>query len=93
MVFVLSDFAQKQDRTVVEKALLQQAVEVNKTVEKHARIGALIIATEPWTIENAMLTPTLKIRREEVEGRFGKRARELAHDVAVKGEIRVEWEN
>ncbi len=91
MVCVLSDIAQKQDRSAVEKALLEKAAAVNDKVEKHARIGAVIISTDPWTIENEVLTPTLKIRREEVEGRFGERARELAHEGAVQGEIRMEW--
>lgn len=91
MVCVLSDVAQKQDRSVIEKALLEQAAEVNRNVDKHAYVGAVIMSTEPWTIENAMLTPTLKIRREEVENRFGERARELAREAAVEGEIRLEW--
>ena len=91
MVCVLSDIAQKQDRSVIEKALLEQAAEINRHVDKHAQVGAVIMSTEPWTIENAMLTPTLKIRREEVEGRFGERASELAHEAAVEGEIRLEW--
>ncbi len=29
--------------------------------------------------------------REEVEGRFGERGRELAHEAAIEGEIRLEW--
>ena len=91
MVCVLSDIAQKQDRSAIEKALLEKAAAVNDKVEKHARIGAVIISTVPWTIENEVLTPTLKIRREEVEGRFGEQARELAHAAAVQKEIRMEW--
>lgn len=91
IVCVLSDIAQKQDRTVIENALLEQAADVNRNADKHARVGAVIMSIEPWTIENAMLTPTLKIRREEVEGRFGERARELAHEAAVDGQIRLEW--
>ena len=47
----------------------------------------MIIATDPWTIENEMLTPTLKIRRDEVETRFGEHAQQLAHDAAVGGKI------
>ena len=91
MVCVLSNIAQIEDRTAIEKALLEKVASVNDKVEKHARIGAVIMSTEPWTIENEMLTPTLKIRREEVEGRFGEQARELAHEAAVEGEIRLEW--
>jgi long-chain acyl-CoA synthetase len=91
MVCILSEIGQKQERAVIEKALCEKVDEVNAAIEKHARIGAVIISTDPWTIENEVLTPTLKIRRDEVESRFGERARELAHEAAVEGTIRLEW--
>jgi long-chain acyl-CoA synthetase len=91
MACVLSEIAQKQDRETVEHDLLRQVADVNETVEKHARIGAVMISKEPWTIENEILTPTLKIRREEIEKRFGERARELALEAAVEGGVRLEW--
>ena len=91
VVCVLSDIARQQDRAVIEEALFEQAVKVNEEVEKHARIGAVIMTTDPWTIENEVLTPTMKIRREKVEVRFGDRAQELARKSAEKGEILLDW--
>ncbi len=91
VVCVLSEAAQQQDRDVIEQALRDKVDEVNASIEKHARIGAVIISTDPWTIENEILTPTLKIRRDEVESRFGDRARELAHEAAVQRTTRLEW--
>ncbi len=91
VVCVLSDIAGQQDRAVIEEALFEQAVKVNEKVEKHARIGAVIMTTEPWTIENEILMPTMKIRREKVEVRFGERAQELARQSAEKGEILLDW--
>ncbi len=91
VVCVLSDIARQQDRAVIEEALFEQVVKVNEKVEKHARIGAVVMTTEPWTIENEVLTPTLKIRREKVEVRFGERAQELARKSAEKGEILLDW--
>jgi len=35
-----------------------------------ARVRRVIVAPEPWTVENGLLTPTLKIRREQVLKRF-----------------------
>jgi long-chain acyl-CoA synthetase len=49
------------------------------------------MTTEPWTIENEVLTPTMKIRREKVEVRFGERAQELARKSAEKGQILLDW--
>jgi long-chain acyl-CoA synthetase len=91
MVCVLSALAQQADRAQVAEDLRQVAETVNKGVDKHARIGAVIISTEPWTIDNSMLTPTLKIRREKVEGKYGERAQEIAQEAAVKGELLMEW--
>jgi long-chain acyl-CoA synthetase len=92
MVCVLSGEAQSMDSDLLAKDLRAQVEEVNGTVEKHARVGAVIVSTEPWTIENGMLTPTLKIKRDQVESRHGERARALAHQAAVQGEVLVEWD-
>ena len=91
VVCVLSDIARQQDRAVIEEALIEQVAKVNEELEKHARIGAVIMTTEPWTIENEVLTPTMKIRREKVELRFGERAQELARESAEKGEVLLDW--
>ncbi len=91
MVCVLSDIAKDGDRAKLEQSLAEHAAAVNEAIDKHARLGAVIASTTPWTIENEMLTPTLKIRREEVERKFGDRARELARDAAVTKKILVDW--
>jgi long-chain acyl-CoA synthetase len=91
MVCVLSGMAQQEEAAVVEASLREQAEQANREVDKHARIGAVLISVEPWTIENSMLTPTLKIRREQVEQKFGEKAQALAHDSAVAGKLLVEW--
>ena len=91
MACVLSALAQEQPREEVEAQLLERVEAVNNEVEKHARIGAVIVSTEPWSIENGVLTPTMKIRREKIEDRFGERAQELARQSAEQGEILIEW--
>jgi long-chain acyl-CoA synthetase len=91
MVCVLSGIAQQQDRALVETDLIAQTEEVNAGAEKHARIGALIVCTEPWSIENGVLTPTLKIRRDQVEAKFGERAEALAREAAQAHRLLVEW--
>jgi long-chain acyl-CoA synthetase len=39
----------------------------NPQFKKYEYLKKLIIMREPWTVENACLTPTLKIRRMEIE--------------------------
>lgn len=91
MTCVLSALAQQQPREAVEAVLRERVAAVNAECEKHARIGALIVSTEPWSIENGILTPTMKIRRERVEGLFGERAADLARQSAEQGEVLLEW--
>jgi long-chain acyl-CoA synthetase len=89
---VLSEFGAERPQEEVEAALRERVDAVNAEVEKHARIGAVIVAKDPWLIENGVLTPTLKIKREKVEELFGERAAELARQSAEQGEILVEFQ-
>ncbi len=91
MTCVLAGSAAAHDPKDVEAALLERVHHINETVDHHARVGAVIVSKEPWTIENEVLTPTLKIRREQVEERFGELARELATASAQEKEIYVRW--
>jgi long-chain acyl-CoA synthetase len=62
-------------------ALLEQ---VNGSLEHHEQVDYLVVVKEPWTIESGLLTPTLKIRRSQIESRYLARAtqwRDLAQPV------------
>lgn len=91
MTCVLSALALDQPRDVVEAALLERVKAVDLEVEKHARIGAVMISAEPWSIDNNVLTPTMKIRRDMVEELFGEKARELAQKSAETKQILFHW--
>ena len=91
MVCVLSGLAQQAGRDTVESELLALTEQVNEGVDKHARIGAVIVTDQPWTIDNTMLTPTLKIRRERIDEHFGDTARDLARSAAEQGVILLHW--
>lgn len=43
---------------------------LNKTLEKHEQIKGMLIVNEDWTVENELITPTLKLRRQKVEQRY-----------------------
>lgn len=91
MVCVLCETVDLEPAEPVEDLLRELVREVNDTLDKNARIGAVIVSTQAWTIENGILTPTLKIKRDEIEARFGEQAQKLAHEAAVSGQILVEW--
>ena len=72
-------------------SILATIREINEEIEHHARIGAVIISREPWSIENEVLTPTMKIRREKVEERFAELAEQLARSAAEQRELLLHW--
>ena len=50
----------------------------------------MILSDETWTPDNEILTPTLKVRREQVEARFAELAEQLARRAAETGELQLE---
>jgi long-subunit acyl-CoA synthetase (AMP-forming) len=60
----LSDPAVRAD---VESEMAQLLRVVNQGVAEYERLQMLVIASEPWTIENGCLTPTMKIKRNRIE--------------------------
>jgi long-chain acyl-CoA synthetase len=91
MVCVLSVEASTQPNDMIDSLLRSQITRVNASLDHHARIGAVIVTKDPWTIENGALTPTLKIRRDEVESVFGEKAESIARLSAESHEDLVEW--
>ena len=54
-------------RKNVEQQLTALMAEVNAGLASYERLQMLVVAKEPWTIENGSLTPTMKIKRSRIE--------------------------
>jgi len=85
----LSEISKSADAAEIEQSLQDISQTINATGEKHARIGAVIVSEQSWTIDNGFLTPTLKIKRDQVEAQFGEQAMQLATQSAEQGKILV----
>jgi long-chain acyl-CoA synthetase len=57
-------------RETDEKTLMQRANERLKGFPRYVRVRRVIVTPEPWTVDNGLLTPTLKVRRERVQQKF-----------------------
>ena len=64
---VLSDRGRKKTKEDLISSLEKTLEVVNPKLEKHEKIHNIIIVKEEWTIENNLLTPTMKIKRNAIE--------------------------
>ncbi|MGI2259726.1 AMP-binding protein [Shewanella sp. GXUN23E] len=69
----LSAGASEQPREHVRASLKQTLDGINPHLESHETVDAVVVVSEPWTIENDVLTPTLKIKRHVLEKLFSEK--------------------
>lgn len=59
-------------RTELETSLAAHRKAVNATLDPHEQMQALIVVTQPWTVDNDMITPTFKVKRNRIEDVYGR---------------------
>lgn len=64
----LSD-AEFRNELIRELADLREIT--NERLDKHERINCLVIVPEAWGVENNFTTPTLKIKRQQIDNYYG----------------------
>jgi long-subunit acyl-CoA synthetase (AMP-forming) len=69
-LILLNSQGLEENRTVVNFALEKLRKEINPHFKKYEAIAKVVVLSEEWTIENNCLTPTLKIKRPNVEKRY-----------------------
>lgn len=64
---VLSDLGKKKSKKEIEHSLDETLDIVNGKIDPHENMTKMVVMRESWTIENQLLTPSMKIKRNEVE--------------------------
>ncbi|HEY0665051.1 MAG TPA: long-chain fatty acid--CoA ligase [Gallionella sp.] len=61
----------------VESKVLERVTEQIREFPGYAKVRRVLLVTEPWTIENGLLTPTLKLKRAKVVEHFSAQIKAL----------------
>ncbi len=67
MLIIPSVIGKNKSKSELNESLLQSILEINPALEKHEKIEKAIVMKEDWTVENGLMTPTMKIKRSHVE--------------------------
>ncbi len=67
---VLSEEARTKPKDEVSARLEKTLKEINPTLDKHEKTKKFVVVKEAWTVENEILTPTLKIKRSKVDRKY-----------------------
>ncbi|MDN3638689.1 AMP-binding protein [Simiduia curdlanivorans] len=62
--------ARKLPKAQLEQTLRQGLVNMNSQLAPHERVSNICIASEEWSADSGLLTPTLKIKRQAVADRY-----------------------
>ncbi|MEO1261220.1 MAG: AMP-binding protein [Bacteroidota bacterium] len=66
----LSEIGLKKQKNEVTQNLKEQLVAINQVLHGHEVVSTVVVTKEPWSPDNNLLTPTLKIRRGSIDERY-----------------------
>jgi len=69
----LSDQCKAYQKDELQQELQKALESVNSNLHGHEKLSALVVTKENWTDANNLLTPTLKIKRGEINDRYGNK--------------------
>ncbi len=55
------------ERKAMEASFETHLKEINAKLDPHEQLDCLVAVTEPWTVENGFVTPTMKVKRNRIE--------------------------
>ncbi|WP_436514581.1 AMP-binding protein [Ekhidna sp. To15] len=66
-LIVPSETGEAKEKQAFEESILQTIDAVNPTLMSHEKLSKAVIMKEQWTVDNGLMTPSLKVRRPRVE--------------------------
>jgi long-chain acyl-CoA synthetase len=75
-------------RGKLEASLVNHVRGINATLDPHENLQCVVIAKEAWTVDNGVVTPTFKVKRNRIDEIYGKH-----YDAWEKSRKSVVWES
>ncbi|WP_420319199.1 AMP-binding protein [Ekhidna sp.] len=66
-LIVPTEAAKEKTREELNQSLIETIEKLNPTLKAYEKVEKAVIMKEQWTVENGLMTPSLKIRRNRVE--------------------------
>ncbi|OAV45670.1 AMP-binding protein [Lewinella sp. 4G2] len=84
LLATLSEIGAAKDKQDVDALISQRLDAVNADLAGHERIAAIVVTPDDFTVENGLLTPTLKVKRTKVHEAYQDRLPEWS---SLRGEV------
>ena len=70
LLVVLNESSKNKPANEIKDLLGKSLFKLNSKLNSHERIEKMIVISEPWTIDNKFLTPTMKLKRNVIENKY-----------------------
>ena len=70
LIIFPSEIGQVKDKKELVDSLETSLASANKELASYKKISTIVVAKEAFSVENGMLTPTLKVKRPQVNNRY-----------------------
>jgi long-chain acyl-CoA synthetase len=69
-VDAMQQAASSDGRSALEQSLAEHLQAVNATLDPHEQLACIVVTSQAWTVENDLITPTFKVKRNRIEALF-----------------------
>ena len=59
-------------RAELETSLAAHIKAINEQLDPHEQLDCIVVTAEAWTVDNDLITPTFKVKRNRIEDLFAK---------------------
>lgn len=68
----LSEEGKKTSQDILQKDLSEHLDQINEGLAKYQKVSTIVVTQEIWTEHNQLLTPTMKVKRGNIDERYAR---------------------